>query len=209
MSNMKNFKSIADDVMSGVAVSGRLKAQTLQKCVKKHRLMRAVLVTATSLAAVVLVCVIAISLPKSGGDNTPNIMMATDSASPLMTGQESSVTEEEAGTFFGEGLLTPQYAPRGFALQSISLTGDDSYKQVTLVYSDGANSYAVTEEKPYVSGGFEGFGSADINGVEGYIKPAAAGPPDAEVHWTLEEAHYAVTGSISESEALAVARSMK
>lgn len=209
MSNLKDFKSIADNMMSGVAASDRLKADTLRRCVKRRKPARVILAPAAALAAVVLVSVIALSLPQPGQDNSPNIMMATETASALMTGQEGQATQQEAEVFFGEGFMMPEYTPEGFTLNSISLKSA-GYKQVTLSFLSETGSYVVIEDKARETGGFEGFKSADINGAQGYVKSSDnADLPDTEAHWISKDAHYAVIGSITESEALSIARSMK
>lgn len=209
MSNMKDFKSIADDMMSGIAVSERLKAQTLSKCAKKRRLVRTVLAPAAA-AAVVLVCVLAVSAPQPDGEDTPNVMMATETASALMAGQERDATPEQAGEFLDGALLMPGYAPEGFTLHGIRLAEDGAYKRATITFSDGESYYVIIEETRQAASTSEGFKSADINGINGYVKSSgSAARPDTEAHWEVEGVHYAVTGSINEEEAVKIARSMK
>lgn len=206
MNSINGFKSIADEIMSGISASDTLKAKTMGR-LKRTRAVLRLSLSAASAAVLLLVLSLTVFRPGAGSD-LPGVLSATDAASPYAA-VTAPITLSGAEEEFGERFLKPDYTPAGFSLESVSVSGEEEYRAAVLSFSDGKWSYAITEEKAQSTLGFEGYKSTDINGRQGYVKSEDGELPYTEVHWTEEGVRCAVTGSISEEEALKVARSMK
>ena len=154
-------------------------------------------------------------IPRSAIDSSD---MQTDS---IKTWQFETV--EEAKEVFGDHFLTPSYIPAGFKLDSINGHGQnkDAIDILQLNYVSGKSSFVITQNKNFTQDNyFTQYKAIDINGAEGYVnsfglngqKQDNGDAEDgmvAELHWIANNVHYMVSGAISESEAISIARSMK
>lgn len=175
---------------------------------------------------------------KGGDDNNSefNIMMEYDTHMQIPSDQsiDNAQTEtnsikvwefqtiEEAKEMFGEYFLTPSYIPSGFNLNSINGFGQqkDAIDSLQLNYVSGEKSFTIVQNKNFAQDNyFTNYKSVDINGVEGYIKSSALNTQQdsgvskdemiVELHWIANNVHYMVSGAISESDAISIAKSMK
>jgi hypothetical protein len=206
MNSIKDFKSIADEIMSGISAGEPLKAKTMGRIKKARARFYIPAISAACAAAAIIALVLAVFQPGPGSD-LPGVMSATDSEPYAAVTAEKGISDAKAVL---QGLfLEPGYAPPGFTLDSVSVSGEGEYARAELVFTDGKRAYLITEEKTPLSLTFEGYKSVDINGRQGYVKSNGGELPYTEVHWTEQGVHYAVTGSISEEDAIKVAISMK
>jgi hypothetical protein len=144
-------------------------------------------------------------------DDLPNTLMGNDITSPTM--QSWSVkTVEEAGKWFGQGMLEPTYTPSGFTLHQINASGmkKEMAMKVIFTYSSADRLYSVIEDKnknlaPNVFGGYE---TVDINGIKGHLKSDAS-VLDTELQWTVAGIQYMISGQISKDEVMNVAKSLE
>jgi len=237
VSRMKDFRNIADEIMSDINANNELKEKTLMRCMGNRRIGAVkYLVSAACLAIFLAVLNISGILPfkvlQNNGE-TPeiNLMSGPEGSMETLPGKQEINpgtgtdmvekwqldTPEEAGESFGSGFLIPTYTAEGFRLDKIYAAGYEvrTADKIILNYSAGDRSYLIIEEKTVLQGLFEGFETVDINGSTGYIKPDASDDsgssdiPDTELHWYQGGVHYSVAGIITRDEAISVAVSMK
>lgn len=228
MTQMKDFRRIADESMANVNVRAELKEKTLVKLYRKPNTVR-FLVPALAAASIMLILGIAFwpespqSMPEDGSTEM-GIMQLKTLSSPLGAPENSRfmamdvnswsfVSVEEARDAFGEGFLTPGNIPLGFELESITGTGtEDQVENVTLTYSESASSVdglirfiTITQEKVASSWEYYGFEEVDLLGYTGYV---SASEETAELHFFLGSVRYDVIGQLQKDQAIAIAKSM-
>lgn len=206
MSDIKDFKSIADEVMSGIKADEALKAKTLRSC--KRKALPVKFIPAAAFAVVAAAIMIAVIFSPGGGSNIPNVMMASESPGISVSAQPATV--EDASAALGSAFLEPGAGPEGFSMQGIDVISESGYVFVTIQFSDGVRSYLIIEEKTQMPLKFEGYEITDVNGTQGHLKSSVAGGiTETEVHWIKDGVHYTIMGELSDNEALDIARSMK
>lgn len=195
MSEMKNFRNIADEAMNNINVSDALKEKTIKRCVKKTYVPFGRLV-ATAACGVLILGIL--NLPgvmsnktpevgqESTGNQEANLFSATNERTESVPGQsEINILNEagadnewqyetidEAAIGFGTGLLVPAYLPGGFSLETISAAGQDSAnaERVLLSYISDDRSFLIIEQKSQETSEFQNYKKVDINGITGFMK---------------------------------------
>jgi hypothetical protein len=94
-------------------------------------------------------------------DDPLNNVMGTDITSPPVQSWTAK-TVDEAGKWFGQGMLVPSYIPNGFTLHQINASGTkkEMAMKVIFTYSSADRLFSVIEDKnknmaPNVFGGYE------------------------------------------------------
>jgi hypothetical protein len=144
-------------------------------------------------------------------DDPLNNVMGTDITSPPVQSWTAK-TVDEAGKWFGQGMLVPSYIPNGFTLHQINASGTkkEMAMKVIFSYSSADRFFSIIEDKnknmaPNVFGGFE---TIDINGTKGHIKSDAS-VLDTELQWTVDGVQFMISGQISKEEVMNVAKSLE
>jgi hypothetical protein len=237
MDKLKDFKSMADEIMSDINAGEDLKRRTLAQCGKKnHILAGKVLIPAACLLLTFGLLNISGILPlKSqtakeenteinvlldGSYNTAQDTEAMpDSAADAQLQDNSEAitwtlsTTAEAGEVFGSAFLIPAYVPEDYQLDQIQASGSDESNadQITLSYRSGDKVFYIVEEKSALEEGFSEYKVIFINGIPGYINvedETGTGSPYTDLHWFTEGVHYCVSGQITEEEAVKAAGAM-
>lgn len=195
MDNLKDFKSIADEMMSDINAGEDLKRRTLAQCKKKnHFSVSKVLIPAACLLLTFGFLNISGILPLKSQtakeENTEiNILVdsAQDTAKDTEAVPESAVssliqdnaeaktwllsTTEEAGKIFGSAFLTPDYAPGGYHLDQIQASGAarSNAEKIILSYIYEDKSFYIMEEKSVTQEGVSDYKVISIDGTSGYI----------------------------------------
>lgn len=201
MSDMKEFRSIADEIMSDINVSDNLKKKILMRCKNKsHVHISRILVPAACF--VLILGIVGMSglmqtdllQPKTqpGTGKTSEMDLTADangSPGTLMAEADDNVlpdsgvtkdrvftTLEEAEKSFGDVLLTPSHIPEGFSIDRIYVSGAGGVMAAKAVisYVSEDRSFIITEEKTDLHFGFNDFSKVDINGATGYLKSAGS-----------------------------------
>lgn len=165
-----------------------------------------------AVTAAVLGIVIASSLWLNGGStgvNPGNLYQATNDVPGTPNPETRALqTPEEAGMLFGDGFLVPTYAPDQVKPTGLFAYGIQEGKAAKIVmnYMYGDIAYSVIEDRADDLGVYNGYKRVEIQGSQGYLK---TGEADAELHWSANGVHYAVIGTLSDSEAVKIAESMK
>lgn len=235
--NIRNFRTIADEMMDDIRVDSMLKNKTLQRCMTKRPVQISKLLAAA--ACVVLIFGFAnrsgfllLNInPGDTGNQEMNIMAASNEGVDTLLGQpsdsmleESGVVEDwqiktlaEAENIFVDDFLIPSTIPENFKLETIFASGKsrEAVEKITLSYFDGDRSFLIIEQKGQEQNMFVQYKQVEINGAGGYVKSDLSGgdqnvnSPVTELHWFKDGFHYSVAGLISEAEALEAAASMK
>ncbi len=236
MSSMKDFKNIADEIMSDINAGEELKKKTLMQCTKK-RPVPVIRILVPAACFVFILAAVSMSgllshKPNKGelgnmGNENFSIMSGTGEGIEILPGETGNSTGlendkvknwtyktlEEASKGFGEFFLAPSFIPEDFELEQVYAEGsnDKEVTKVVISYLSGDKSFLIIEEKTDLQSGLMNFQAVDINGTKGYSKPYIEGGeiPDAEIHWFKDGIHYSVCGLITEEEAINIARSMK
>lgn len=236
VSSLKDFRNIADEIMSGINVGDELKRKTLMRLREKRRVhINKALIPAACLGVLLTAIGISGILPLHRGDTGVNPMAESGGVqTPFLTedtptggeknnpGSDAEVgwrveSLDEAKNSFGDFFLTPAYVPEGFTQSGINASGtlEDPALRVEMSYASGERSFVIIEDKNSPLIDFTGFETVDINGYDGYLKAArpdnykAAAAHDTELHWHANGVRYAVAGQISGEEALRIANSME
>lgn len=235
MSDLKEFRSIADGYMSDIVADSRLKEKVLAGCGKKHQAPIGKLLAAAACFVLILGALNFSGLlqlrtqpqeninPESyiaePGFNTLAADAVQDNALVSPSGIQSWELEspEAAKKVFGGSFLQPSYIPESFKLYGIFASGDGNRAQeILLQYRDGERYFMVVENRQTAEAtGLNNYESIEINGVKGYKKAVTSGlggseaAADTEVHWFRDGVHYAVSGQITGEEAVRIAEGMK
>lgn len=242
MTELKDFKNIADEIMMEIKAGESLKEKTLSQCMKKRNASgRKLLAAAACLILVFGFTQLYLKMPqtpsaKERNNQEMNIMAAPGNNAETVGTSMDTVSEAgavrewtpgtilEAGEAFGKEFLKPAAIPEGFKIGGISASGKvtGSADKIILNYIANDRSFMIIEEKAETAeGGFDNYRTVDINGVTGYIKSGAGVEPgktagnedievsEAEIRWFENGVRYAVTGLITEAEALDITLSMK
>jgi len=203
VSNMKDFRGIADDIMKEINVTEELKTKTLMQCMRKrHVTINKFLIPVA--CSVLLLGIVNMSgtLPLMTQTGDKNLEINTDikpEVNPMigsgdgiqpLPGQSNNneasnsstftkltfTTLDEAKKSFGDSILIPSYIPESFKLDEIYASGFDGHKatKVVLSYLAGDKSFLIIEEKIEVQNEFINFKTIDINGTTGYLKPSVS-----------------------------------
>lgn len=119
---------------------------------------------------------------------------------------------EEAKKYLDGAVLVPSYVPKGFELQGIQAISSksDEVMTISIFYAKGDKSLVITIEKDGMFKDFSSYSDADINGTPAHLKSLKdVGQENAEIRWFVSNVLYTVEGTLSEDEALKVARSLK
>jgi len=235
MSDLGDFKNIADSIMEGIKVDGRLKQKTMAKIQSRETVSpKAYLIPVISTC--ILVLVISFFIYRGYFGKHINNQVATakiEEEITLSDNQEMGAisvspwepggTMEEAEQYMDGSLLLPPYIPEGFKLTDIYLPANQDYADygVMLQYRSDYNQFFLHQSKliqPYA--GLDNFKEIDINGVKALMayfppepstEPTQDAPPCTgyvELTWTVNGIQYIINGGITEEEALNIARSM-
>ncbi|MEG0771755.1 DUF4367 domain-containing protein [Clostridium sp.] len=235
MDNQKNFKSLADDIMKDIKVSEELKERTLIKCreSKSKRFIKTPLVPATCFGVVLLLIFIWGRSVKPWNTNdeigknnieNANVMLAPDnSTTEAHEGGEEIIlpgpivssdikTLDEAKKYLEVNVLEPAYLPNGFKLKEIHgvSNNDTETRNLWIEYFAQDKILVISVEGNTMWKSTEEYRIVDINGIKGYIKSFRNNLNEsAELRWFIGERLYTIEGTISEEEAIKVARSLK
>lgn len=237
MSQMKNFRSIADEIMGDINVDKELRKKTLMRCKSKKNIpIGKLLIPAACFMLILGMVNISHILPlrnQVGEDKNPpnSTMMGTGEGMGILSGDSNAnisiygdtvkkwfpETVNKAKENFGSYFLTPEYIPQNYQLEKISASGaeESMASKIILSYFAGEQSFMIIEEKTEMPIGFSNFEQININGTTGLLKPSGSigseneGSMDTELHWFKDGVHYSVAGLITQEEAIKVARSMK
>lgn len=237
VSQMKNFRSIANEIMEDINVDKELRKKTLMRCTNKKNIPISKLLIPAACFLLILGMVnishILLLRNQEGEEKNPpnSIMMGTGEGMEILSGDSNANTSiygstvkkwfpatlDEAKKDFGGSFLTPDYIPQNYRLEKINASGAEERKasKIILSYFTGEQSFMIIEETTETLIGFSDFEKIDINGITGLLKPSEsidsenADSLDTELHWFNGEVHYSVAGLITQEEAIKIARSMK
>lgn len=236
MSSLNSFKSDADKIMHNIIVSSELKDKTLRQFrVKRYRWTKLGLVPAACLA-VALMLVIAPGSPlsrfyhntkegiTSPGDS-PNIMMAgpentnsqnstlpENSGDAIKTNTSQQLNSlDEAKKYLDGAVLIPSYIPEGFKLDTIQAVSSAAgiVENIYLAYTLEDRTFVISMEKNKEWKDFSLYRDVDINNAAGHIKSYDSDQELTELRWFVDKVLYSVDGSLSEEQAIRVAKSLK
>ena len=237
MDKLKDFKEIADEIMSDISVGDELKRKTLMQCTKrKHFPVGRVLIPAACMLFVIGLLNFSGILPLqrqiNKEDNSKiNILADTGESTKALPESANSIlaldeavgnnwtfnTPEEAKASFGSDFLIPAYIPENYELHVITAYGNEknTAEKVELSYSFGEQTLLITQEKSQLQDGLSEYSSITINGIPGYIKSSYNTMNSnkdnqyTELLWYNNGVHYSISGYIDEEKALKVAEAMK
>lgn len=237
MNDIRDFKIIADDIMSDIKANDSLKDITLQRCInKRHAPIGKILAAAACIIVIFgfvnMSGILQLNTNTVEPDNQEmNIMAAIDGGVDTLIEQTTNSvlpgidiedgikieTLAEAERLFGTNFLNPAFVPENFMLDNIFAYRNEkeTTDKIILTYLSGDQAFLIIEEKGDDQNGFANYKPVDINGVGGYLKSEPSegsnneNNPDTELHWVKSGIHYSVTGMISENNALKVAKSME
>ncbi|MDV4151315.1 DUF4367 domain-containing protein [Clostridium sp. AL.422] len=225
---MKDFKNIADDIMSDIKVSEDLKKRTLEKYASKKRIYNyKLLIAAASFILILGITNISHNLTlrnQEGQDQTSenNInILSTEGAESIPEDSVDNVKNyseevkewvmeniDEAKNGFGSFFIIPTYIPEGYKLDVVSALGIDQsnvYK-ITLNYLAENKSFIFIQEKNRTLSEYINYEKIDINGSSGLLKIDGM---NTELNWSNNGIYYSIQGLITEEDAIKIARSMK
>ncbi len=236
MSDIKDFKKIADESMFDINVTEEMKNKVLEKCNEKQRTRMPVLkLAAVAACGVVVVGVLHFTgalkpVPPDGYQNrtyenqqrgifsAPNDQEAVPGQSDISIMNEPFAAREwqpdsleEAERSFGEGFLIPYYIPEGYKQIGIYASGTESGTvKIIINYSADEQFFAIVEQKTEEVRESSGFEAVDINGTEGYVMSDNAGTITyTQLYWSDDGVMYTISGAMTKEEAVRIARSMK
>ncbi|MBE6054278.1 MAG: DUF4367 domain-containing protein [Clostridium sartagoforme] len=225
MTKMKNFKNIADDIMSDINVSEDLKKRTLEKCANKKNIYNNKLVIVAA-SFILIIGITSISYifnlrNQKGYDENPenNINILSSESIPEESRENIEIyTEEvkewamesidEAKTSFGSFFIEPTYIPEGYNLNKVNATGTDESNvyNISLTYFLEDKAFVIIQEKRSIENEFINYEKVDINGYSGLLKIDGM---NTELNWSNNGVYYSIQGLITQDDAIKVARSMK
>ena len=210
MSDLSNFKNIADELMADIQVDKTLKDKVMSQCYKKRTVpIQRYLAQAACLVLILGLTTLLASRPPQAIPRDSSIpenytLMIADAGLKPDQVAWSLRTIEEARMAFGDVFLTPSYMPEGYSLAEIQATGDKQGEanKILIHYQMHARTLTILEEKASILVDYSDYKIIDINGTTGYLKPD-------ELHWFSNGTHYTVLGFMIEDEAVKTARLMK
>lgn len=230
MSDLKEFRNIADRVLCDMVADNALKEKVLSRCIKKPQVSFGKLL-ATAACFVLIIGVLNFSgllqsEPEPEPDsNTEIFAVAEPGSDALAAGSQKSginlspaevttwelFSMEEAKTVFGSTLLLPSYIPAGFKLEKTYALGDmNTAHEVRMHYISEEQSFLIIESKAAVEEELKGYKKIEINGTEGYLRTEAAeGGSETEIRWLADGVHCSVSGQITGEEAVKIAEAME
>lgn len=232
MTSNKDFKIIADEIMSDIRVTEELKEKVLMRSMKKKKISinRYIAIAASFILIIGTINLFGMFsmqlLKEKEGNPDVNLLVDSDNNGETLPAQTDNSfigqkkrwilkTLLEAKRSFGDSFLSPSYIPEGFQLTKISATGTkkEIATKVVLSFNSDSQSFLVIEEKSNLQYGFINYKVIEINGTVGHLKPNTLSEDtnnnlDTELHWLKNGIHYSVVGLISDDEAIKVAESM-
>ncbi len=228
MSEIRDFKKIADEAMCDINVTEAMKDEVMSRSRerKRHTGMPLLRVAAAAACGVLIFGILHLTGTLKPNDNIitqddqPNIFSATvnqpESAQQPIDGmlnepriqRRQPALPEEAARSFGEGFLIPSYIPDGFKPIDIYVSGTDKENADSVIfnYSAGERSFQIMEQRSTKSFEFPDLEAIDINGAAGYVNSQEQ---YTEVYWFSEEVRYSVSGMLAREDAIMIARSME
>ncbi len=237
MSDIRDFRKIADEEMCDINVTEEMKNAVIDRCIKRWYTRMPVLRLAAVAACGVFIFsvlhftgVLKPNLPdlpdyqvKSHENQQPGIFAVPDGEESLPGDSGISIMNEpfaewqpdsleEAGRSFGEGFLAPTHIPEGYKLIGIYASGTEQGRADNIVinYNAGELTFVIIEQKTEEAGEYAGFETVDINGNSGYIISNNAGTVAfTQLYWADDGVMYTISGAMTKEDALETARSMK
>lgn len=238
MSDIRDFRKIADEAMWNINVTDEMKNEVLRKCgQKQHVRMPALRIAAAAACGVIVAGMLYLAgilkqiLPDHPGNapesQQPGIFSAADNAADnqevdpadhgmgIMSEQVKQwqpASLEEAGKNFGEGFLIPSGIPDEYGQADIYASGNEigQADRVVISYSTEEHLFEIIEEKTNDTVEFADFEEVDINGVKGYLMSEDMGTETyyTQLCWTDNGIMYTIVGSLTRQEAIEIARAM-
>lgn len=236
MSSLNGFRSDADRILNNITVTSELKEKTLKQFQEKRKgkTSRRLIPAACLAAALILVIApgsplsifhkVQSNIPNPG--ETANILMADPNkpnteASTLPAGTEVSPAPsgnsmlldnlDEAKKYLDGAVLIPSNIPEGFELHSIQAVSSENgtVENIYLLYTLKDRDFVISMEKGKEWKDFSEYKDVDINSSTGHIKSYNPGQEISELRWFAGDVLYTVEGSLSEEEAIRIAKSLK
>ncbi|MCM0647915.1 DUF4367 domain-containing protein [Clostridium swellfunianum] len=228
MSNLKDFRNLADEIMKDINVSKELKQKTLYNIRKRRNNF---ILAPLFAAACVAILLIGTSIWKYSSKvlspnnlQNPSVMNTVENStlSTLPEGQsinplKSTVSYElksmeEAKQFLNDITVVPSYLPKDAVLGVIQgiIYNNENRKSLWLHFSIENNGFIINIEKKSTWKNFDGYDQTKINGTVGYIKSIEeSNYRNTELRWFLDDDLYTIEGGISAEEAVKIACSLK
>jgi Domain of unknown function (DUF4367) len=235
LDSLKDFKSVADEIMEDITVSDKLKEKTLIKCRERteKRFIKTALVPTVCFSIVLFLIITRVPSvnlnnshenPVNNGNEGASIMLAPDST--MMQGADSGKeitpegpvvskniqTFEEAKNYLNVDALEPSYLPNGFKLIEIYGVSnpDNGTRNLWIVYGAQDKSFTICVDGSSQWEIYDEYMEIEINKIRGYMRSYKDNfNENAELRWFVNENLYTVEGAISEEDAVRVARSLK
>lgn len=237
MTNLKELKDITDTTLRDITVSEELKRKTLQGLHRKG-FLGAKIVLAPALCAAALVIAVSAGVFHPGIKNPSNPDSASAGISTMAGSNDQANGVREDSTFLPGGqvlkswnveamedvkkywegaALTPSYIPQNYKLKEIIAAGITTSDVISIMmeFESEGRTFSITEDKGVTKKVNSGNGrEVDISGVQALVDSVKfdnAGTTiySTTVRWYKGDFMYAVQGSISEDEAIKVAKLLK
>lgn len=115
-------------------------------------------------------------------------------------------TPQEARKLFGNDLLLPTQPPAGYTLSRIEATGmGDDVSRIVLFYEAGGKEVTFMADRSEAFIPVDMFTAIDVNGASGLV---FAQPEMTELFWQQDGVQYAISGQLTQDEALELAGSV-
>lgn len=115
-------------------------------------------------------------------------------------------TPQEALELFGDDLLLPTQTPAGYTLSRTEATGmGDDVTRIVLFYEAGGKEVTFMADRSEAFIPVDMFTAIDVNGVSGLV---FAQPEMTELFWQQNGVQYAISGQLTQDEALQLAGSV-
>lgn len=237
MVNLNELKNITDTQLSHLAVDEELKTRTLKMLDKKSYLWpKKILIPAACAATLVLVVGTSILSPpwkqapqNSTGNNAitvladtgeksgTNVQDSTFSPEVQVLESWSVETMEDAKKYMDGAVLTPSYLPQNTILKEIIAAGPGPGDVIAIMmeFELEGRTFTITQDKDVAQKMNPGNSKeVDINGAKAFVSSTSFDNNGSTIYsttvrWYKGSNMYAVQGSISEEEAIKVAKSLE
>ncbi len=219
MKNLDKFKEIADESMKDIYVTRELKDKTLARVRNRrsnYNQIGKILVAAACLILIIGLGNLNSMLPT--GDQTEEdispetnkLFQMEQDLGPLSLDDDLAKTQDmetfEAEEPLRTGIDEPTDIPEGFELDNIKAYGssEENPTMVELIYVSGDDRFSVMISYEGFARPLGDYKEIDINGFNAFLSTNGI----TELYLNAETVQYFITGSISEEEAIELAKNL-
>lgn len=228
MTNMKDFKSIADTALINLKVNDDLRRKTMKKLNSKRSSWHRMALVPASCAAVLTLVICAVVFYHGGKSIQPDsdnsgitTMMANDGVNTDKTPGNTFTSDvqvleswnlktmDEVKEYMDGAALIPSYLPENSKLKEILAAGKKVGDPISIFMEFELNSrpFTISQNKGVTQKIENGDSEQiDINGIKASIDSNEFG---TTIRWYKNDFMYDIQGSLSKEEAIKVTKSLK